>query len=282
MTLSGDATHAHTILSDTAGTLAQIMATTITDSYVTYTDMIVADIGGDVNIDCTGAGGGTFAAGGNTFNDATIEGVGAYTLNITGVNDFATLTMNAPSGTLELDAAQDITDIVVTSGTFDFNNQTCTTETLSSTGTSTRAILMGTGTLTVDGIDVGKKWDFTIPTNLTFTHENSTIVFTNASTTAQIFAGGGQTYNDVTIGGAGNYALTISGDNTFADLAIDRSVTAKTLTLTSGSTQTITTLVIAVNGVVFVTINSTTPGTPGNIIKAGGGTFDGDFLDITD
>jgi len=38
-TLDGDATHAHTIKSGTAGTLASLIATTVTETYVTYTDM---------------------------------------------------------------------------------------------------------------------------------------------------------------------------------------------------------------------------------------------------
>ena len=39
MTLDGDATHAHSIVSSTAGTLASLVATNATDDYVTYTDI---------------------------------------------------------------------------------------------------------------------------------------------------------------------------------------------------------------------------------------------------
>jgi len=223
-----------------------------------------------------------FAGGGETYNDLTVEGAGAYTLTITGANGIDTLTVNAPSGTTSMGGVQDITNLVHTSGTLDFNNQDANVEVFDSNNANVRIVNMGTGTITVDSAAAATKWDITDPTNLTFNHENCTIVLTNATANAQAFAGGGQTYNDVTVEGAGDYPLTISGDNTFATFTTDRSVVAKTLTVTSGSTQTVTTFVCAVNGGVYLTIDSTIPGTPGNLVMVGGGTFDGMFLDITD
>ena len=66
-----------------------------------------------------------------------------------------------------------------------------------------------------------------------------TIVMTNAGAGATTFAGNGQTYPHVRVEGAGAYALTITGDNTFEKLRNDSSVAVKTITLTPASTQTI-------------------------------------------
>jgi len=86
-TLSGDATHAHTIVSGTAGTLANIVATTATEAYVTYTD-ILRSFAGVVTSDCDGAGGGTFVGGDGSYTLMTLQGAGSYALIVTGDNTF--------------------------------------------------------------------------------------------------------------------------------------------------------------------------------------------------
>jgi hypothetical protein len=93
----------------------------------------------------------------------------------------------------------------------------------------TRSLNMGSGTWTLSAITAIAKWNVS-STGLTFDAGTSTIILTNSSANAQTFAGGGLTYNNVTQTGAGNYALTITGDNTMK-LKIDASAAAKTLTL---------------------------------------------------
>jgi len=92
-TLSGNATHAHTLKSGTAGTLASIWATNKTDAYVTYTDML-RNYNGVIVANCTGAGGGTFAGAGGSYTSLTQEGAGNYALTITGNNTFTTYTVD--------------------------------------------------------------------------------------------------------------------------------------------------------------------------------------------
>jgi len=99
----------------------------------------------------------------------------------------------------------------------------------------------------------------------------STIILTNSTANAQTFAGGSQTYNNVIVQGAGNYALTITGDNTFNNLTIDRSEESKELVLT-GTTQTVTNLLCPVSTTNTLTI------TGGTITIAGGGQIALDYL----
>lgn len=107
-TLSGDATHTHTLKSETAGTLASIWATNKTDSYVTYTDML-RNYNGVIVVNCSGAGGGTFAGGGGTFTSMLVEGAGNYALTITGNNIF--------TGAITVDRSVAAKTILATGGT---------------------------------------------------------------------------------------------------------------------------------------------------------------------
>lgn len=86
-TLSGDATHQHTILSGTAGTLASIWATNKADDYVTYTNML-RNYNGVIVADCAGTGGGTFAGANGAYTSLTVQGAGNYPLTVTGNNTF--------------------------------------------------------------------------------------------------------------------------------------------------------------------------------------------------
>ncbi len=125
-TLSGDATHAHTIQSGTAGTLASIWATNKTDAYVAYTDML-RNYNGVIVVNCSGSGGGTFAGAGGTFTSMTVEGAGAYDLIITGDNTFNVLSVDATAankGITLTGTTQTVTNLQ--SGTVSTNNVTIT------------------------------------------------------------------------------------------------------------------------------------------------------------
>ncbi len=107
-TLSGDATHTHTIVSGTAGTLAQIWATNKTDDYVTYTD-ILRNYNGVIVADCSGTVGGTFAGAGGSFTSLTVQGSGNYPLTISGSNTI--------TGVTHIDASTSEKTIKFTDGT---------------------------------------------------------------------------------------------------------------------------------------------------------------------
>lgn len=114
-------------------------------------------------------------------------------------------------------------------GTFDANNYNVTTTNFSVTQSSA-VVKMGSGTWTLTG--TGTVWTFSAG-NLDIGTSN--IVLSNTSTTARTFAGGSKVYPKLTIGGAtGISTLTITGNNSFTELAATKTV-AHTIAL--GTTQ---------------------------------------------
>jgi alpha-tubulin suppressor-like RCC1 family protein len=164
-------------------------------------------------------------------------------------------------GTLQL--ADNLTcnsPITLTSGTFNANNKNVTCTRFSSSNSNTRTLTMGSGTWTLSG--TGTVWDTSTTTGLTFNRDTANIVLSNTTTTARTFAGGGLTYNNLTIGGAtGTSTLTIEGANTFNTLA---------------STKTVAHTIVFPNVTTTVS-NWTIKGTAGNIVTlsrtGGSGTF---------
>jgi hypothetical protein len=138
------------------------------------------------------------------------------------------------------------------SGTFDLNDESVTFKTFTSTGTLTRTLNMGNGTLTL--FSTGTVWDVA-STGFTLTPENSTLAITDASGTGKTFAGGGMTYNNLSITGAGAGVVTFTGANTFKNITIGA---PKTVNFTAGTTTTITgTLLATGSSGNLVTLNST-------------------------
>jgi fibronectin-binding autotransporter adhesin len=77
---------------------------------------------------------------------------------------------------------------------------------------------MGSGTWTLGS--TATVWNAATTTNLAFYKGTANIVISNTTTSARTFAGGGLSYNKFTIGGAsGSSTLTITGNNTFTELA---------------------------------------------------------------
>lgn len=159
-----------------------------------------------------------------------LRGRSSYTLTSNGITMRA-IVMSAPTGTITLqDNLTLVGAVYPMAGTLDFNDKNILTVAISDSGAvATRAIVAGNGTITCTDTSGGAKWVFTG----TFTAEGSTIVFTNSTANAQTFAGGGLTYNNVTVQGAGNYNLTVSGNNIFNVFKVDASAAAKTITATS-------------------------------------------------
>lgn len=184
-------------------------------------------------------------------------GRGSYSVTSAG-KGLGTFIVYAPGGTYILqDAiAVQVNMLAVYNGTLNTNGQNALTEFFASTGTATRSVILGASTITATRTGTDIKVNL-VSTGLTFTAGTSTIILTNSTANAQEFRGGGLTYNNVTIQGAGAYALTISGSNTFNTLTIDRSEAAKTLTFTDGTTQTVTNFVCTPIGTTTVTLNGT-------------------------
>jgi hypothetical protein len=135
-----------------------------------------------------------------------------------------------------------------TAGTLDVNDFTLTTGLYSSTGSTTRQLDVGTGTIAVEG-------NFTASGSNYTTAGTGTISMTSAS--SKTFAGGSFTYPILNQGGSG--ALVITGANTFAN--ITNTVQPATIIFPSSTTQNITNF--NVNGTAgnLITIESSTSGT---------------------
>jgi hypothetical protein len=171
----------------------------------------------------------------------TSSATGTWSFQETSTQTFTTagktlangITINNPSCVFQHgDACTTTGSIIVTSGSYATQNYNVTSASLSSSGTITRSINLGTSTVTITG---ATPVVFTTSTGLTFTGTSSTINM--SSTAAKTFAGGGLTFGTVSSTGGTTNALTISGSNTFGTLTNS----ARTYMIwTAGTTQTIT------------------------------------------
>jgi hypothetical protein len=187
--------------------------------------------------------------------------------------------VNKPAGAFELgDAYSASNTITHTSGTFDAKNYNVTCTTFASNNSNTRTLTLGSGLWTLSG--TGTVWNLATITNLTFNKDTANILLSNTTTTARTFAGGGLSYNKLTIGGAtGVSTLTITGTNTFSELASTKTV-AHTITFPNVTT-TVGAWTISGTSGNLVTIRRTGASGTWSIAKTGGGVVDANFLSIS-
>jgi hypothetical protein len=155
----------------------------------------------------------TLTAGGFTATFSATSGTQQVTTN-SNTLDFP-ITQSGVGGTVQLQDSLTMgatRTYTLTNGIFNVNNFNLTAGLFSSNNSNTRTITMGSGTWTLAG--TGTAWDLATTTGLTFNRGTATIDMTNG--TLQTFAGGDLTYYKLNQGGA---ALTITGANTFFDLA---------------------------------------------------------------
>ena len=161
---------------------------------------------------------------------------GTQNITCNGVTFGCPLRFDTITGTVQLADALLIAsgrELVLASGTFDAltYNVTIGRYQDSGTGFGSRTLKMGSGTWTLSG--TGTVWDGNI--NSIFYKGTANIVLSDTSITARTFAGAGFSYNKLTIGGAtGTSTLTITGDNTFTELASTKTV-AHTISMSSGT-----------------------------------------------
>lgn len=169
--------------------------------------------------------------------------------------------------------------ITLTNGSLLLNNFNLTVPTFASANTNTRALTLSTGLITLTGS--GTVWDTSTTTNLTLTSTGSTIKLTDATSTGKTFSGGGLTFNNLWLTGAGTGAYTIVGDNTFNDFKCD--TPPHTINFTASSTTKV--LTFTVNGTTgnLMTLQSTSSGSAWNIVRnTGGGVISCDYLSLQD
>lgn len=155
-------------------------------------------------------------------------------------------------------------------GTLNANNKNVSIGSFSM-GSAAKTLILGSGTWTVAG-----NWDGnTNSSNLTVSASTGIISMTSAS--AKSFAGGRKTWPTLNQGGAG--ALTIQQSNTFAN--ITNTVQPATITLTSGTTQTVTDFDVSGMSGNLITLNASTPGSRATLTDSGG-VNSVSFVDIKD
>lgn len=208
------------------------------------------------------------------------RGRGNYTFN-PATKAIYRIFVSAPTGTVTLagDYSAAAVNTVFEAGTFSSSIYNVTAGSISDIGSVlARAINMGSGVWALNRSDAQPKAVLN-STNMTLTPGTSTIILTNSTTNAQSFQGGGLTYNNVTVQGAGNYALTISGSNTFRTFTVDASAAAKTITFTDTTTQRMARFTRDA-GTNVITLGGT--GAAGwNVIRTSGATTSVDYITIS-
>jgi len=176
---------------------------------------------------------GTGITSSTTTGSITFAGRGTQTITSNGVSFGCPIIVNGVTGTVQLADAFSLSStrtLTLTSGTFDAVSYNVTVGQFAN-GSSSATLKMGSGTWTLSGTST--VWGLT--TFPIFYKGTANIVLSNTSASARTFDGGSRSYNKLTIGGAtGTSTLTITGDNTFTELASTKTV-AHTVSMNTGS-----------------------------------------------
>ena len=135
---------------------------------------------------------------------------------------------------------------------------------------------MGSALWTITG--TGTVWSFA--SAATLNAQTANVLLSDTSTSARTFAGGGKTYNRLTIGGStGTSTLTITGTNTFSEIASTKTV-AHTIVFPNVTTTVGNFTVLGSAGNV-VTLSRTGGSGTFTLTKTGGGVISSDYLSIS-
>jgi hypothetical protein len=186
-----------------------------------------------------------------------------------------------------------VTTFLISSGSFNLANDTLTcsstftqsggtftgnTGNISATTYSLTAGIANMGSGTWTATSTGTVWS---RTSATINANTSTILLSDATTTAKTFAGGGATYYNLVIGGAAGAATyTFTGANIFNTIS-DLKTAAYTITLPSSTTTTVNNWTASgVSGNVL-TLNASTVSTQATL-SINNQTSDIDYLTVQD
>jgi len=222
-------------------------------------------------------------------NFLATSGTKTLTINTTSNACGAFLTFNCPGAIYQLGSAINLAyysygatlnttgGMILKAGTFNANGYDVTVPEFSSSYTSSRALIMGSGNWTIVPynltylqylIDVSAYsalipifgWDISDPTNLTLDKGTANIICTTYSIPVEYqFYGGDQTYNNFTVTPSSTTlqrsTLSIYGNNTFDTMS--NTVKPTTIKFEGGSTQTFSSFNISGDSSSLVTITST-------------------------
>lgn len=182
------------------------------------------------------------------------------------------------SGSFILVSDQTGSSIVFTAGSLDLNDyNTNLNAAFTGTGSTTRSIKLGNGTITLT--NSGTPWAFTTTTNLTFDAEGSTIEITNTNSSTKTFQGGGLTYNIVNFTGGGSGSVLFGATGGGCTFARPWQIAGgtKTLQLAASTTHTFLLGGNFGNGSNLITIAPASSSAGFKFM----GRFNGDYLNLT-
>ena len=214
----------------------------------------------------------------------TFAGRGSQTITSAGRTFTQEFSINTPGGSVTLQDAFETNRaaaaaIALVSGTFAANNYnvTCSAATggVNSNNSNTRTIAVGSGTWTIAGS--GNSWNSSA-TNLTVTG-TGTVSLTSAS--AKAFAGASFNYSGITVNQGGAGTLTVSGDNTFANITNTYSATGATTLNFGTTTQRVADFTATGEAGRVLTIQGSNATTPCALIHTGAGNISIDYVTIT-
>jgi hypothetical protein len=222
----------------------------------------------------------TANAGANAY---TFAGNTTQTIVTNGVTTDFPITIAQPAGgTFSLGeplAIGNARTLTITAGNLVTNGYNITAGKFAGTGSSTRIINISNSNVTLNSSGV-PVWNMTASGNATLQAANSTIIFANSSTTVRSIAcGNGLTYGNMVISGANVAQFNFSGSGTFNTISTDKSVN-QAIYFDSDTTTTVTNWDIVGTANATVTLSATGV-TPFNLVKAGGGTVDVSYHNIS-
>jgi hypothetical protein len=211
----------------------------------------------------------------------TFAGRGSQTLTSAGRTFTQGFTIETPSGSVTLQDAFETNRVsasafTVSNGTFDANGYNVT---LSGGGANlddtslARTVAVGSGTWVI-----ALSWDASPSTGLTVTG-TGTIRQTSAS--AKSFLGGDLSYAGITLNQGGAGALTVSGNNTFANIINSYSATGATTLNFGTTTQRVADFTATGTAGNVLTIQGSSATSPCTLIHTGAGDIDIDYVTIT-
>lgn len=187
---------------------------------------------------------------------------GPYTITCAGKTLDFPVTFNGVNGTwvfADAFASGSARTLSLVNGTINANDKNVSVGSFA-LGAGTKTLTLGSGTWTVAGT-----WNANAQSaGLTVSASTGTISMTSGS--AKTFSGGGRTWPTLNQGGAG--ALTIAQSNTFAN--ITNTVQPATVTLTAGTTQTVTQFSLSGTSGNLITLNTTSAGSQATLTDSGG------------
>jgi hypothetical protein len=207
---------------------------------------------------------------------------GTQTITSNGVQFGCPVTVNRPSGTVQLADALSLASnrtLTLTAGTFDAVTYNVTASTIFIGDSSTSAIVrMGTGTWTLTGTSA--VW--TIFNTASLFVGTANILLSNTSSSGRTFGGNSFYYNKITIGGTtGTSTLTLNSSFTIGELASTKTV-AHTIAFPASATVTIGKWSVTGTAGNVVTVSSDNAGQAAILSIAGPANSGIDYLSIRD